>query len=136
MSGQPVVLFVCTQNAGRSQMAEAIFNRLAAGRALARSAGSRPADAVHPVVIEALAEIGLDVAAVRPKELSPGVTEGIDVLVTMGCGDECPVIPGTRVIDWELPDPAHEPLLVVRTIRDQIERQVGDLLGELRVTRS
>lgn len=117
-------------------MAEAIFNRLAAGRALARSAGSRPADAVHPVVIEALAEIGLDVAAVRPKELSPDVTEGIDVLVTMGCGDECPVIPGARVIDWELPDPAHEPLLVVRTIRDQIERQVGDLLGELRVTRS
>jgi protein-tyrosine-phosphatase len=134
MTNKPVVLFVCVRNAGRSQMAEAIFNRRAEGRALARSAGSDPADETHPVVREALAEINIDISANKPKSLEPAVIEGVDVVVTMGCGDACPVIPGARVIDWELPDPADEPLLVVRTIRDQIERQVGDLLSELGAT--
>ena len=133
MTKQPIVLFVCVRNAGRSQMAEALFNRLAAGRAVARSAGSDPADETHPVVREALAEIDIDISANKPKGLKPGVTEGVDVVVTMGCGDACPVIPGARVIDWDLPDPADEPLLVVRTIRDQIERQVGDLLADIGV---
>jgi protein-tyrosine-phosphatase len=135
MTKQPIVLFVCVRNAGRSQMAEALFNRLAAGRAVARSAGSDPADETHPVVREALAEIDIDISANRPKGLKPGVTEGVDVVVTMGCGEACPVIPGARVVDWDLPDPADEPLLVVRTIRDQIERQVGDLLADTGVTR-
>lgn len=120
MRDVPVVLFVCVQNAGRSQMAEAIFNDRAAGRAVARSAGSRPAEAAHPVVVEALSEIGLDVGGVRPKGLGAEVTEGVDVLVTMGCGDECPVIGGARVVDWDLPDPADQPIEVARRIRDEV----------------
>jgi protein-tyrosine-phosphatase len=127
----PAVLFVCVQNAGRSQMAEAIFNREAADRAVARSAGSRPARAVHPEVVEALGEVGLDVFGVRPKGLSPEVTAGADVVVTMGCGDECPVIPGARVVDWDLDDPAGRPLEEVRRIRDEIAQRVRELLDDL-----
>jgi arsenate reductase len=125
------VLFVCIQNAGRSQIAEALFNQAAAGRAVARSAGSRPAGHVHPEVVTALGEIGIDVREVKPKGLTPDVTDGVDVVVTMGCGDECPVIPGARVIDWELPDPAGKPLEEVRAIRDEIGRRVRDLMDSL-----
>jgi protein-tyrosine-phosphatase len=132
-SDVPVVLFVCTQNAGRSQMAEALFDRAAGGRALARSAGTRPAAAVHPVVVDALAEIGVDVSEARPKPLSTDLLENVDVAVTMGCGDECPVIPGARMTDWDLPDPADRSLAEVREIRDEIARRVADLLSELAV---
>lgn len=132
-SDVPVVLFVCTQNAGRSQMAEALFDRVAAGRAVARSAGTRPAAAIHPVVVEVLAEIGLDVSQARPKALADSLLENVDLVVTMGCGDECPHIPGARVIDWELQDPAGLPPDEVRIIRDEIDRRVQELLVELPV---
>jgi arsenate reductase len=127
----PVVLFVCIRNAGRSQMAEALMDRESDGRIEARSAGSEPADAVHPEVANALAEIGIDVTANRPKGLDPDVTAGVDVVVTMGCGDACPVIPGARVLNWELDDPAGRPLDEVRAIRDDIARRVAQLAGEL-----
>lgn len=130
VSERPVVLFVCVQNAGRSQMAEALFGRIAEGKAAARSAGSRPATAVHPVVAEALAEIGI-VSGRQPKGLTPELISGVDVVVTMGCGDECPVIPGARVIDWDLEDPAGRPLEEVREIRDEIERRARCLADEL-----
>jgi protein-tyrosine-phosphatase len=131
MTCKPVVLFVCVQNAGRSQMAEALFTRTAAGRAEARSAGSRPAAGIHPVVREALAEIGLDPGDASPKGLGPEVTSGVDVVVTMGCGDQCPVIPGARVVDWDLEDPSGQPIEMVRTIRDDIERRTAALVREL-----
>jgi arsenate reductase (thioredoxin) len=130
-TAKPVVLFVCIKNAGRSQMAEALFNKAAAGRALARSAGSRPADAVHPEVAEAMAEIGIDIAAARPKGLESGVLEGVDVVVGMGCGDECPFIPGAKRIEWDVPDPAGLSLNEVRGIRKEIDRLVGHLLAEV-----
>jgi len=131
MPKTPVALFVCVQNAGRSQMAEALFNRAAAGRALARSAGTRPAMDMHPVVREALAEIGIDASSATPKALGPDVTDGVAVVVTMGCGDQCPVIPAARVIDWELDDPAGEPIEVVREIRDDIARRTEALVHDL-----
>lgn len=130
-SGKPIVLFVCVRNAGRSQMAEALFNRAAAGRAVARSGGSRPADAVHPEVAEAMAEIGVDITAARPKGLGADVLEGVDVVVGMGCGDECPFVPGARRVDWDVPDPAGLSLNEVRGIRNDINRQVGLLLVEV-----
>jgi arsenate reductase len=127
----PVVLFVCTQNAGRSQMAEALFRRAAGEKASARSAGTKPAAVVHPEVVDVMAEIGIDLADHTPKALSHDVTEGADIVVTMGCGDECPVIPGARVIDWDLPDPAGKALNEVREIRDEIARRVNELLADL-----
>ncbi len=127
----PIVLFVCVQNAGRSQMAEALFNQLAEGRALARSAGSRPADAVHPVVAESMAEIGLDIAGAKPKGLTPDVVEGVTHIVGMGCGDECPHVPGTRRYDWDIPDPSGLPAYQVRGIRKEIKRQIDLLYGEV-----
>jgi arsenate reductase (thioredoxin) len=130
-SDLPVVLFVCVHNAGRSQMAEALFRRAAGDRAVARSAGTKPAQAVHPEVAAALNEIGLDIAEATPRRLDQEVTDGVDVVVTMGCGDECPVIPGARVIDWDLPDPAGRPLREVREIRDEITRRVDGLIAEL-----
>lgn len=126
-----VVLFVCVQNAGRSQMAEALLDRASDGRIVARSAGSRPAERVHPEVAEALGELGVDVSNVRPKGLTPGVTEGVDVVVTMGCGDDCPVIPGARVLEWDLPDPHGRPIDEVRAIRDEIARRVEALAAEV-----
>ena len=125
------MLFVCVKNAGRSQMAEALFNRAAEGRALARSAGSQPADAVHPEGADAMSEIGLDSAAARPKGLTPDVLESVDVVVGLGCGDECPVVPGARRVDWDIPDPAGLSLNEVRGIRKEINRLTDLLLGEV-----
>ena len=125
------VLFVCIQNAGRSQMAQALFARAAGGRHQARSAGSRPAARVHPPVVEALHEIDIDVAANVPHRLGEDDMRWADVVVTMGCGDECPYIPGKRYVDWELDDPAGRPLGEVRAVRDEIARRVAALAAEL-----
>lgn len=124
-------LFVCLHNAGRSQMSEVLFVRAAAGRHEARSAGTTPADRVHPEVVAAMAELGIDLSARQPRRLSREDAEWADVVVTMGCGDECPYIPGKRYLDWDLPDPKGRSLEVVRETRDEISRRVDDLLGEL-----
>jgi arsenate reductase (thioredoxin) len=124
------VLFVCIQNAGRSQMAEALLERTAGSEHEARSAGSRPAEHVHPEVVEAMAEVGVDLAGRTPRGLDRTDLEWADLVVTMGCGDECPVIPGKRYVDWELPDPAGLPVEEVRAIRDKIEQRVASLLGD------
>jgi len=125
------VLFVCIQNAGRSQISQALFERAAAGRHAARSAGSRPAARVHPEVAEVLAEQGIDVSANLPHRLDAADMAWADVVVTMGCGDECPFIPGKRYIDWELEDPSGLPLERVREVRDEIDRRVRALVEEL-----
>ena len=122
------VLFVCIQNAGRSQMAQALFERAADGAHAARSAGSRPADRVHPEVVEAMREIGVDLAGRTPHRLDDEDMRWADVVVTMGCGDECPYIPGKRYLDWELDDPAGLPIDRVREVRDEIERRVTELV--------
>ena len=127
----PEVLFVCVHNAGRSQMAAALLDHHAAGRALVRSAGSTPADEINPAVVEAMAEVGLDLSGEFPKPLTDDVVRGSDVVVTMGCGDACPVYPGKRYLDWELPDPVGKTLDEVRPIRDEIDRRVRDLLRDL-----
>ena len=121
------VLFVCKQNAGRSQMSAPLFERIANGRHEARSAGTRPAEHVHPVVVDAMREVGIDVSQHRPQALTDDLTQWADVVVTMGCGDECPESPGTRYIDWDLADPAGQPLDRVRKTRDEIDRRVRDL---------
>jgi arsenate reductase len=125
------VLFVCIQNAGRSQMAEALFVREAGGRHEARSAGSRPAEHVHPQVVTVMDEVGLDIAGHVPHRLDDGDMRWADVVVTMGCGDECPYIPGTRYVDWELTDPAGRPLDEVRRVRDEIATRVAALVATL-----
>ena len=127
------VLFVCLHNAGRSQMSQALFERAAAGRHRAESAGSvaDPAGRVHPQVVAAMAEIGIDVADRKPRPLTRELAERADVVVTMGCGDACPVIPGRRYLDWELPDPKDRPRDEVRAIRDEIARRVEALVGQL-----
>jgi len=127
----PIVLFVCIQNAGRSQMAEALFNQLAEGRALARSAGSRPAGAVHPVVAESMAEIGIDIAGAKPKGLTPDVMAGVDWVIGMGCGDECPYVPGAKRMEWDIPDPSGLSAYQVRGIRKEIKRQIDLLFAEV-----
>jgi protein-tyrosine-phosphatase len=127
----PVVLFLCVHNAGRSQMAAAFARSIGAGRVNVRSAGSEPADALHPAVITAMAEVGLDLRAERPQVVTDEMARASDVVVTMGCGDTCPYYPGTRYVDWELPDPAGRPLDEVRRIRDEIEVRVRSLLDEL-----
>ena len=124
------VLFVCVQNAGRSQLAQALYE---AHGGEARSAGSRPADEVHPVVVEALDEIGIDISDRQPKALTADDMEWADLVVTMGCGDECPFIPGKRYVDWDLPDPAGRPLGEVRATRDEIALRVRGLIAELDV---
>ena len=129
----PEVLFVCVHNAGRSQMAAALLERYDRGRVRVRSAGSEPAERIHPVVREAMAEIGIDLSREVPKPLTVEAVEAADVVVTMGCGDACPVFPGKRYLDWDLPDPAGEPLEEVRAIRDEIDRRVRGLLAELGV---
>jgi arsenate reductase (thioredoxin) len=128
---KPQVLFVCVHNAGRSQMAAALLEDLAQGRVLVRSAGSEPADKINPAVVQAMLEVGLDIAREIPKVLTTEAVESSDVVITMGCGDACPVFPGKRYLDWELPDPAGLPLEEVRPIRDEIERHVQGLLAEL-----
>jgi arsenate reductase len=125
------VLFVCLHNAGRSQMSEALFARVAGGHHVARSAGTTPANHVHPEVVEAMSELGIDLAGRLPRKLTDEDAEWADVVVTMGCGDECPFIPGRRYLDWDLPDPKGRPLEEVRATRDEIERRVEELLGEL-----
>ena len=124
------VLFVCRQNAGRSQMSEALFARAAAGRHEAASAGTTPADAVHPPVVEAMRELGIDLAGRRPQRLTTELAQAADVVVTMGCGDECPYIPGKRYVDWDLPDPKGKPVEEVRAIRDEIRRRIAALERE------
>ncbi len=125
------VLFVCLQNAGRSQISEALFKRAAGGRHDARSAGTTPAEHVHPEVVQALGERGIDVADRVPHELSEEDARWADVVVTMGCGDKCPYIPGRRYIDWELPDPEGQDLDTVRALVDEIDSRVGRLIEEL-----
>jgi arsenate reductase (thioredoxin) len=125
------VLFVCVQNAGRSQMAEALFTLAAAGRHRARSAGSDPADHVHPEVLEAMRERGVDLTGRIPRKLDRADAEWADVVVTMGCGDACPVIPGKRYEDWELEDPAGKDIETVRRVRDDIDGRVRRLVTEL-----
>lgn len=125
------VLFVCIQNAGRSQIAEALFGQAADGRHQARSAGSRPAAHVHPVVVEAMAELGIDVSANTPHKLDLEDMHWADLVVTMGCGDECPYVPGKRYIDWELDDPSDQPIERVRAVRDGIKQRIGELLEDL-----
>ena len=124
-------LFVCLQNAGRSQMSQALFERAAEGRHGARSAGTTPGVQVHPEVVEAMREIGIDLAGRVPHGLTEEDARWADVVVTMGCGDKCPYIPGRRYIDWELPDPSGRPVEEVRATRDEIERRVAGLLREL-----
>ena len=131
MSDTPEVLFVCVHNAGRSQMAAALLEHHAGGRVRVRSAGTEPSDEIDPNVVAAMAERGLDVAAARPRGLRDDDLRDADVVITMGCGDACPVVPGTRYLDWDLPDPAGKPLAEIRPIRDDIERRVVDLLREL-----
>jgi arsenate reductase len=128
-------LFVCLHNAGRSQISEALFLRAGGGRHEARSAGTSPADRVHPEVVAAMAEVGIDLSDRTPRRLSREDAEWADLVVTMGCGDECPYLPGKRYLDWELPDPKGLPLEEVRAVREEIERRVGELLAELDVER-
>jgi arsenate reductase (thioredoxin) len=128
---RPEVLFVCVHNAGRSQMAASLLDRAAQGKVQIRSAGSAPADEIHPAVREAMAEVGIDLSQEFPKPLTDDAVRGADVVVTMGCGDACPVFPGKRYIDWELEDPAGKPVDEVRPIRDEIDRRVRALLDEL-----
>ncbi|MGW4732404.1 arsenate reductase ArsC [Streptomyces shenzhenensis] len=127
----PSVLFVCVHNAGRSQMAAAFLTHLAGDRVQVRSAGSAPADTVNPAVVEALAEVGIDISAEVPKVLTVAAVQASDVVITMGCGDTCPVFPGKRYLDWQLPDPAGRGVDAVRPIRDEIERRVRTLLKEI-----
>jgi arsenate reductase len=125
------VLFVCLQNAGRSQMSEALFERAAAGRHQARSAGTTPAPQVHPGVVTAMRELAIDLSAKVPRQLTDEDARWADVVVTMGCGDRCPYIPGRRYLDWELADPHGKPLDAVRVVRDEIARRVNGLVEEL-----
>jgi protein-tyrosine-phosphatase len=124
-------LFVCLQNAGRSQMSQALFERAAGGRHEGRSAGTTPGERVHPEVVEVMGELGIDLAGRRPRLLSTEDAEWADVVVTMGCGDECPYVPGVRYVDWDLPDPKGRPIAAVRATRDEIGRRVEALVGEL-----
>lgn len=126
-----MVLFVCVHNAGRSQMAAALLAHHADGRVLVRSAGSAPSDEINPAVVAAMAEVGLDLSGEVPKLLASEAVEAADVVVTMGCDDACPVFPGKRYLDWELPDPAGRPVEEVRAIRDEIDRRVRGMLAEL-----
>ncbi|MDQ4004821.1 MAG: arsenate reductase ArsC [Actinomycetota bacterium] len=127
----PEVLFVCVHNAGRSQMAAALLERLAGDGVRVRSAGTEPIDQVHPGVIDAMREVGVDLADRRPTKLEDQAVREADVVITMGCGDECPFYPGKRYEDWELPDPSGKPLEEVRGIRDEIDRRVRELLHSL-----
>jgi protein-tyrosine-phosphatase len=131
MSGVPEVLFVCVHNAGRSQMAAALLDHLAAGRVLVRSAGSAPAEQVNPAVVTVMAELGLDISREFPKPLTAEAVRAADVVITMGCGETCPVFPGKRYLDWQVDDPAGQPVERVRAIRDDIDNRIRALLAEL-----
>ena len=123
-------LFVCLHNAGRSQMSQALFERVTAGRHRALSAGTTPAEHVHPEVVEAMQELGIDLSGRRPRLLTRELSEQADIVVTMGCGDECPYIPGKRYIEWDLPDPKGRSLEEVRAIRNDIARRIDSLLAD------
>ena len=125
------VVFVCLQNAGRSQMSRALFDRVAADAHQARSAGTTPGGRVHPEVVEVMSELNIDVSGQVPQKLTDDLAQWADVVVTMGCGDECPYIPGKRYIEWDLPDPKGRPVEDVRAIRDDIAVRVADLAREL-----
>ena len=131
MSDRPSVLFVCVHNAGRSQMAAGLLMALAGDRVDVLSAGSQPTDRVNPVAVQAMAELGIDIAGSQPKVLTPDAVLASDVVVTMGCGDECPFFPGKRYEDWVLDDPAGQGIDAVRPIRDEIRRRVEALLDDL-----
>ena len=131
MTDSPEVLFVCVHNAGRSQMAAALLDHHAQGRVVVRSAGSDPADRLNPAVVAAMAEVGIDLSRELPKPLTDASVKAADVVITMGCGDACPIYPGKRYEDWQLQDPAGQPIEVVRRIRDDIDGRVRQLLGEL-----
>ena len=125
------VLFVCLHNAGRSQMSQALFERAAGGRHTAASAGTTPGDRVHPEVVDVMSELGVDLSGRRPRRLDEGLARDADVVVTMGCGDECPYVPGVRYVDWDLPDPKGRPIDEVRATRDEIAARVEALVAEL-----
>jgi arsenate reductase (thioredoxin) len=130
---KPVALFLCTHNAGRSQMALGFFRQLAADRAVAWSGGSEPGESLNPAAVAAMAELGIDVSGEFPKPWTDEIVRAADVVVTMGCGDACPVLPGIRYENWELEDPAGKDVAAVRPIRDEIERRVRQLLADLGV---
>ncbi|ABW10025.1 protein tyrosine phosphatase [Parafrankia sp. EAN1pec] len=131
MSEKPSVLFVCVHNAGRSQMAAGWLTHLAAGKIEVRSAGSMPAEQINPTAVAAMREVGIDITAETPKILTVEAVQASDVVITMGCGDACPVFPGTRYEDWKLDDPAGQGIDAVRPIRDDIRARVEELIGEL-----
>lgn len=131
MTDKPSVLFVCVHNAGRSQMAQGWLRHLAGDAVEVRSAGSAPGDQINPVAVEAMGEVGIDITAETPKILTVDAVRDSDVVITMGCGDSCPIFPGTRYEDWDLTDPAGQPLEVVRAVRDEIRERVRTLLAEL-----
>jgi protein-tyrosine-phosphatase len=131
VSELPEVLFVCVHNAGRSQMAAALLDHRAAGRVTVRSAGSAPVDSINPAVVEAMAELGLDLSREFPKPLTDDAVLAADVVITMGCGDACAVCPGKRYLNWELDDPAGRTVKQVRPIRDEIDRRVIALVAQL-----
>jgi protein-tyrosine-phosphatase len=132
----PEVLFVCVQNAGRSQMAAGLLSHRAEGKVHVRSAGSDPAEEINPAVVEAMAELGIDLREEFPKPLTDEVVRAADAVITMGCGDACPIYPGKRYLDWELEDPAGKDLETVRAIRDEIDERIQALLAELVPDRS
>ncbi len=134
MTERPTVLFLCVHNAGRSQMALGWFTHLAGGAAVALSGGSEPAAEVNPVAVAAMQEVGIDIAGAEPRRWTDEIVAAADVVVTMGCGDTCPYVPGTRYEDWDLVDPAGQGIEAVRPIRDEIEKRVRGLLAELGVT--
>jgi arsenate reductase len=131
MSDKPSVLFVCVHNAGRSQMAAGFLTHLGGGRVEVRSAGSIPGDQVNPSAVAAMAEVGIDISVQRPKILTTDAVQASDVVITMGCGDACPIYPGKRYLDWDLEDPAGQGVEAVRPIRDEIKARIHALLTEL-----
>ncbi|GAA2795434.1 arsenate reductase ArsC [Nonomuraea dietziae] len=131
MTDKPSVLFVCVHNAGRSQMAAGWLSHLAGDRIEVRSAGSAPAEGVNPVAVEAMREVGIDIADQKPKILTPESVQASDVVITMGCGDVCPIFPGKRYEDWKLDDPAGQGIEAVRPIRDEIRTRIEKLVGEV-----
>ena len=131
MNDRPEVLFVCVHNAGRSQMAAGLLDRYAGGKVHVRSAGSTPADRINPAVVQAMAEVDVDLSKEFPKPLTDGAVREANVVITMGCGDACPIYPGKRYEDWELDDPAGQDLQTVRRIRDEIDARVRKLVAEL-----
>ncbi|MBS3181130.1 arsenate reductase ArsC [Leucobacter manosquensis] len=128
---KPSVLFVCVHNAGRSQMAAAFLDHLARGRIEVRSAGSAPADSINPAAVAAMSEVGVDMSTATPKVLTPEAVQESDVVITMGCGDACPIFPGKRYEDWQLDDPAGRGIEAVRPIRDEIRARIETLVAEL-----